>query len=71
MPPRQYINVHGLWLTSLDVARLTGICRAQACERIKKGLRGRALLAPKIGPRDAARMNPDPFGHKARRANGR
>lgn len=71
MPSPIYIDIGGLWVTSEDVARFAGISRGQAVERMRKGLQGRALVAPKADHREAARRNPDPFGWSWRRANGK
>ncbi len=55
-------------LTAREIASRVGISRAQASERIRKGL---DLLAPPASKREAAMRNPDPFGHKARQLQAR
>ena len=66
MPPPLYIDIGGLWVTPRDVSRFAGISRSQAVERIRKGLTGPDLLAPKRSPMECAKCNPDPWGHKRR-----
>lgn len=69
---RRYLIPHaGSLLTTADIARMTGITQGQAMERVRKGLSGPALFAPKADHREAARRNPDPFGWSWRRANGK
>lgn len=71
MPLPLRIDHDGRQIGPRDVAAAVGISHAQACERIRKGLRGAALFAPKADQREAARRNPDPFGWSWRRANGK
>lgn len=50
-----------------EIVAATGISRRQANARIRRGLRGAALFAPKADKKQAAKMNPDPFGWSWRR----
>lgn len=67
MTPRIYIDIGGVWVTPRDVSRFARISMRQAHARIRKGLKGPDLLAPKRSPKECAKCNPDPFGWSWRR----
>lgn len=45
---KEYDVGHGITMTSFEIARLSGVCRATIVARLKRGVRGVKLFVPRL-----------------------